>query len=78
MGKPMIPPKWYRSMCCVNNETALKFVSMKGYNQGIPMAAVTLSMWILVSGAPPEPDRMEVALVPISPHRRSLAQPTLQ
>jgi len=36
MGEPMIPPKWYRSMCCVNNETALKFVSMEACNQGIP------------------------------------------
>jgi len=47
MGEPMIPPKWYRSMCCVNNETALKFVSMEACNQGIPMADMTLSMWIL-------------------------------
>ena len=42
-----VQPKWYRSMSCVSSETALKFVSMEGYNQGIPMADVTLSMWIL-------------------------------
>ncbi|RLM73097.1 hypothetical protein C2845_PM15G13840 [Panicum miliaceum] len=46
-GGRMIEPKWYRSMCCVNSETALKFVSMEGYNQEVPMADVKLSAWIL-------------------------------
>jgi len=36
MMEQRVRPKWRRSMCCVNNETALKLVSMEACNQGIP------------------------------------------
>ncbi|RLM66719.1 hypothetical protein C2845_PM16G11320 [Panicum miliaceum] len=47
MRERIMQPQWFRSMCCVDDETSLKFVSMEGYNQGIPMADVKLSTWIL-------------------------------
>lgn len=52
MSGRLTEPKWYRSMSCDNSETALKFVSMEGYNQEIPMADVKLSTWILEHPTP--------------------------
>jgi hypothetical protein len=51
-------PQWFHSMCCVDDETSLKFISKEGYNQEIPiakegynqkipMADGKLSTWIL-------------------------------